>query len=188
VDRIAWALIVLSLGGCVTRDPYVAMTNTAPAGNWRIERQVDRITGTPSSSAQLVTANSSNSAVPNPRPAGLQLTCFNNQPLVRISFEFKIGSDKNSSLGYRFDDRPGHDNVESRILLGYQVIVIENPAEVARFVSELATSAVLYVRVRSLNAGRTTAEFRLDGAPAAIQAGFAACPLGTAPREKRTTS
>ena len=38
----------------------------------------------------------------------------------------------------------------------------------AQFVGELATSSVLYVRIRSLNAGRTAAEFKVDGAPAAI--------------------
>ena len=41
-------------------------------------------------------------------------------------------------LGYRFDDKPGRDNVESRVLLGYTVIVIEDKTAVAQFVDELA--------------------------------------------------
>jgi hypothetical protein len=58
---------------------------------------------------------------------------------------------------------------------------------VAQFVNDLAGSRVLYVRIRSLNAGRTTAEFHLDGSAAAVQAAFASCPLsGEAP--KRRTS
>jgi hypothetical protein len=36
---------------------------------------------------------------------------------------------------------------------------------------------MLYVRITSINAGRSTAEFRLDGAPEAVTAGFAGCPL-----------
>jgi hypothetical protein len=177
VYRIAGILISLLLGACVTRDPYVTLTNAAPSGNWRIERQPDRITGKQLASAQLMTATSSNSAVATTRTAGLQLTCFDKQPLVRISFDFKIGSDKNTILGYRFDEKPGHDNVASRILAGYQIIVIEDKAAVAQFVSELAGSSVLYLRIRSLNAGRSTAEFHLAGAPAAVQAAFADCPL-----------
>jgi hypothetical protein len=56
-------------------------------------------------------------------------------------------------------------------------VVIEDRAEVAQFVSELATSSALYVRTRSLNASRTSAEFKVDGAAAAIDAAFAGCPV-----------
>ena len=115
------------------------------------------------------------------QPAQLQLTCFERNPVVRFSFEFKIGSDKNSALGYRFDDKPGRDNVESRILLGYTVIVIEDKAAVAQFIDELANSNTLYLRIRSLNAGRTTAEFRVAGAAAAVQAALAECPVTPPP-------
>jgi hypothetical protein len=78
-------------------------------------------------------------------------------------------------LGYRFDEKPGRDNVESRILVGYTVMVIEDPAEVYRFVQDLATSNTLVVRIRSLNAGRTIADYKLDGVQQAIEAGFAGC-------------
>lgn len=56
------------------------------------------------------------------------------------------------------------------------VIVIEDPGEVFRFVQDLATSKNLVVRIRSLNAGRTVADFKLDGAQGAIDAVFAVAP------------
>jgi hypothetical protein len=67
-----------------------------------------------------------------------------------------------------------------RFVDDYKTIVIEDKAEVAQFVNELATSNLLYVRVRSLNRGRSSAEFRLDGSPAAIAAGFSGCPFTAA--------
>lgn len=185
---IAFVTIALALGACATRDPYVTASNTTPSGNWKIERQTDRITGMPVASAQVSTDTSSNSLDEKVRSAGLQLTCFDKNPIVRFTFDFKIGSDKNSLLGYRFDDKPGHDNVESRILVGYKVIVIEDKAEVARFVSELANANALTVRIRSLNAGRSIAEFKVDGAPAAIEAALAACPAVTEPSRGRANS
>ncbi len=165
----------LWLTGCA--DPYVSTTaNTVLSGEWKIERQADRITGSAIASALLRTRNSSHSGEAYAQPAQLQLTCFERNPVVRFSFEFKVGSDKNSALGYRFDDKPGHDNVESRILLGYTVIVIEDKAAVAQFIDELVNSNTLYLRIRSLNAGRTTAEFHTGGAAAAVQAALADCP------------
>jgi hypothetical protein len=167
-------------------DPYVSTTaNTVSSGEWKIERQADRVTGSAIASALLRTITSSHSQDAFAHPAQLQLTCFERNPVVRFSFEFKIGSDKNSALGYRFDDKPGRDNVESRILIGYTVLVIEDKAAVAQFVDELVNSSTLYVRIRSLNSGRTTAEFRVAGAAAAVQAALAECPV-TAP-QKRTS-
>lgn len=177
---VAWVMLALLAGGCAGRDPLVFSEKVKDAGNWTIEKTVDRVTGAEISSALLKT-RASNSAVQFPQAAMMQLTCFGKTPLVRFSFDFKIGSDKNSILGYRFDEKPGHDNVESRILIGYTVIVIEDPGEVYRFVQELATSNNLVVRIRSLNAGRTVADFKLDGAQAAIDAGFAGCPVAEPP-------
>ena len=173
-------MMALMLGACAGRDPLVFSELNKESGNWTIEKTVDRVTGAEISSALLKT-RASNSAVSFPQPAMMQLTCFDRTPLVRFSFEFKIGSDKNSILGYRFDEKPGRDNVESRILIGYTVIVIEDPGEVYRFVQDLATSNNLVVRIRSLNAGRTVADFKLDGAQAAIDAGFAGCPVVAPP-------
>jgi hypothetical protein len=123
-----------------------------------------------------VTTMGSNTGVSFPQPAMLQLTCFMDKPMVRISFDFKIGTNLNSFLGYRFDDKPGHE-IPGRFVQSASAVVIEEPAEVAQFIRELATGNVLYVRVRSLNAGRSTAEFKVEGAQAAIASALAGCPV-----------
>jgi hypothetical protein len=187
VRWLAFVGIASLLGGCTARDPYVSSANTISSGEWKIERQTDRITGNAIASALLWTRNSSHTSEDYAKPAQIQLMCFESKPVARFVFEFKIGSDKNSSLGYRFDDKPGRDNVESRVLLGYNVIVIEEKTAVAQFVDELVSSNVLYLRIRSLNAGRTTAEFRVAGAAAAIQAALAECPVTPLPGQKRTS-
>lgn len=176
---VAFVIVAVVLCACQTRDPYVAAPAMWRSGNWQIEKQVDRITGVPVPSAINTTPDSSNSFAEKPGNASLQLTCFESQPMVRFSFLFKVGSDKNSFLGYRFDDKPGHDNVDVRFLQQHMQVVIENKAEIVKFVNELAESKVLVMRIRSLNAGRTTAEFKLDGAQAAIENGFIGCPLAT---------
>src|SRR5689334_2974493 len=62
---------VAALLTCACADPYVIAPITAgtpgnwvSAGEWRIERQTDRVTGKPISSAVLVTHKSSNSQSP----------------------------------------------------------------------------------------------------------------------------
>ena len=88
--------------------PVVSAGYATPAGNWKVERQTDRITGRRVSA--LLTANTgSNSAEPFAQLATLQLLCFMEKPVVRIGFDFKVGSSRNSSLGYRFDEKPGHE-------------------------------------------------------------------------------
>ena len=180
LGRAAGAMSVaaaLLLAGCAGRDPYVTSSvNAVTAGSWRIERQIDRITGAPISSAFLITRSVSNSATLFPKPAELQLMCFKQQPAVRIAFAFKVGSSRNAEFGYRFDDRPGRQP-PVRFVDDYKSLMIEDKAEVAQFVNELATSNLLYVRIRSLSSGRSSAEFHVDGAPAAIAAGFSACPF-----------
>lgn len=173
---VAVVVMALMLGACA-RDVYVAPSEMTSAGNWKIETVTDRITGVVSPSAMLLSPEASNSETDFPKPALLQLACLDKKPIVRFSFEFKIGTDKNTILGYRFDAKPGHDNVESRILIGYTVLVIEDPAEVFKFVGELKTSNALVVRIRSLSGNRTVADFKLDGAPAAVEAGYAGCPV-----------
>jgi hypothetical protein len=175
-------LVALMLSGCITQD-----SNFTAAGSWRIDRRIDRITAAPVAGASVTTFNSSHSGEFGTRPASVQLTCFESQPIVRFAFEFKIGSDKNTILGYRFDDKPGRDNVDSRVLFGNQVIVIENRPAVAQFVADLAGSRLLFVRLRSLNGGRTAAEFKVDGNDAAVQAAYADCPLTPEPPTRRTS-
>jgi hypothetical protein len=171
---VLMAILACAVCACSGRDPFVSNAAAVPSGNWRIERAVDRITDAPLPSASVRTL-ASNSAEQFPQPASLQLTCFKDQPIVRFGFDFRVGSNRNSVLGYRFDENPGHELENVRFLQDYKTVVIEEKADVAQFVSELATAKVLYVRIRSLNAGRTTAEFRLDGAQAAIEAGHDVC-------------
>jgi hypothetical protein len=186
VRIVACVAAAAMLGGCLTSDPP-SYSTYAKAGSWRIDRQVDRITAAPVAGASVNTQSSSNTSEIGSRPALLQLTCFENKPIAKLGFSFKIGADRNTTLGYRFDDKPGRDNVESRVLFGNQVIVIEDRAAVSQFVADLAGSSALYVRVRSLNGPRTSADFKVDGADAAIQAAYADCPLSPQPAPRRST-
>ena len=68
-----------------------------------------------------------------------------------------------------------------RILQDFRTAVIEDPAEVRRFVDELQTSQTLYVRIRSLNAGRTAVEFKVEDADA-VRSAYAECPLKPVPQ------
>ena len=175
------------LGGCA-RDPFVTERDETYAGEWLISHQIDRITGAELPSA-YVFAEASNSNVDFPRVSSLLLTCIDGAPLIRFAFDFKIGSNRNTVLGYRFDGKPGHDDVGSRVVRGNQIIVIEDRAEIATFVSELAGAKTLYVRIRSINGGRTAVEYPLEGSTAAIRAAFSKCdmPKPPLPEQGRTT-
>jgi hypothetical protein len=171
--------VMLLLAACAGRDPIVSVSETVPSGNWRIERQTDRITGAPLASA-ILTAPSSHSGEAFAKRVMLQLTCFNKAPLVRFSFEVKTGTTRNAVLGYRFDERPGHE-VAARFLNDDKVAVIEDGAEVTQFVAELATAKQLYLRIRSLSFGRSSAEFNVEGGPGGGGGTTAPCPAGTKP-------
>jgi len=177
---IGAALMALTIAGCAARDPYVAGGVTARAGQWRIEQQTDRITGRPVSSAFLSARATTSATQLIARNAVLQLLCFRGAPVVRIEFHERIGSNRNSMLGYRFDDRPGKE-AEARFLQNYTTVVIEDPAEVAAFARDLATAQTLYVRVRSLNAPRNSAEFAVAGGDEAVRAAYAGCPVQPPP-------
>ena len=161
------------LSGCAI-DPTVMSNDTTRAGNWQIEKQIDRITGAPLESA-LLTATSSHSSEPFPKKATLQLGCFNKKPLVRVAFETKVATTNSHEFGYRFDERPGHQ-ITVAFLGNDRVAVIEDSAAVAEFLDELIAARTLYVRIRSLGFGRTTAEFNVEGAAAAIASTTARCP------------
>jgi hypothetical protein len=145
------------LAACA-RNPFVIISpyNTTPSGDWRIEKQVDRITGAPVSNAFLTSRQAASTAALVAPPAHLQLACFKQQPSVLIAFDFKIGSTRNAELGYRFEDKPGHEPTV-RIIDAYPRAFITEPDEVTRFVNEMATTDMLYMRIRSLNSGRTSA-------------------------------
>ena len=57
---VSFVAVALLLGACA--DPYVSTTaNTISSGEWKIERQADRVTGNAIASALLRTRNSSHS-------------------------------------------------------------------------------------------------------------------------------
>lgn len=175
--RIVAVVGMLALGGCVT-------ASTPEAGDWKIERGYDRIQGKPTGVAH-VSARSRNERV---RDLGLQLgwlqlTCFENAPVVRLEFNHRIGSNRTSVLSYRFDEKPGRDT-QARFLATYKIAVIEDPTEVAQFVEQLRTSSKLHVRVVSHVAGTTTVEFPVRGAAAAIEAAFQNCSADSAPKPR----
>lgn len=175
---IAVTALAAALAGCM-RDPYVGGGLARISGNWQIERAEDRVAGRPVSSAYVFTRRSSHTNASYPLSASMQLTCFKKQPIVKFEFQTRVGSNRTSALGYRFDDRPGRE-IEARFLQDYRTVLIEDRAEVARFVNELAASESVYIRIDSLNAGRTAAEFQLHGAARAIHSAFADCPIGGA--------
>jgi hypothetical protein len=163
------------LAACAGQNSFVN-PGRVPVGQWTIERNIDRVTGAPVSNSILPTLRVVNGDNPFPPPAKMQLICFKERPAIFISFDFKIGSTRNAEVGYRFDEKPGHEP-RVRIVNDYKSLIIEDPKEVAQFVNEMTTSDTLYVRIRALNAARTSAEFKVAGAPAAIAAAYAGCPL-----------
>lgn len=171
----------VALCGC-TRDPFVTEQAETRIHDWWIPHQIDRVTGVTLPSA-FVYAEASNSNVEYPRVSSLLLTCMpGNRPLIRFAFDFKIGSRLNTTLGYRFDDLPGHEIVPTRVVRGNQIIVIEEPDAVALFVAELEKAGTLYVRIRSINGGRTTVEYPVEGAWHAVRKAFATCAMPAPPR------
>jgi hypothetical protein len=183
--RILLAVAAAACVGACAQDPYTTLMRPAHSGDWEIETLPDRITGRPLSHAYLLTyaAETSDSVVQ--QTGTLQLYCLKEQPVVRIGFPFKIGSTPDATLAYRFDDKPGHEALPVRFLRGSQIVVIEDRKEIARFVSEMEASKVLYVRTRSLNHHRASAFYRVEGAGPAIAAAFAECPL--APLQRRAS-
>jgi hypothetical protein len=177
--RLAGAVgaALLLLAACA-RDPFVSATtaHTTPVGDWHIEQQVDRITGAPMSNSVLITNHVSNGDLAFAPPARLNLACFKGHAAVIITFAFKIGSTRNAELSYRFGEKPGH-TPRMRVVSDYKAVIIEDANEVAQFAGEMAAADILYVRIRALNAARTSAEFKVTGAPAAIAAAYASCPL-----------
>jgi hypothetical protein len=161
--------LAASLSACATDG-----STTQSAGNWTIQRSIDRITNAPTARVYVRTM------VLNRRGEldwiKLQLACFNGKPIVHIAFNARIGTQKNAVVQYRFDANPGRQ-ANAEILTDHRTVVIEAKDEMAKFIGELATSSVLLVRVVSLTDVRTEVEFRVAGAPVAIEAAYANCPL-----------
>ncbi|MBV9556293.1 MAG: hypothetical protein JO254_04385 [Pseudolabrys sp.] len=173
--RLWIVLAAAFLSGCAA-DPVTSPLQVyRVVGKWRFETATDRTTGQTLSGAMLA-ARSTHSDEPFSKEALLQLMCFRNEPVVRFAFELKIGSERNVEFSYRFDDRPGRQ-ATVHIARDYTVATIEDENDVRTFVDDLKSSRKLYVLIRSLNAGRATVEFELDGAPEAIAQAYATCPI-----------
>jgi hypothetical protein len=150
-----------------------AMAQTA-ASVWKFDRKSDPITGGVSAwvLASRVTALTGHL----PRPAALELLCFKNQPVIRIKYSQQIGSKRSASPRYRFDDKPGREP-SVRFLPDRKSVVIEDKADVAKFIGELGGATELIVSINSLSGGATNAAFPVGGAPPPIAIAFAQCPL-----------
>lgn len=172
------------LSGC-TRDPNVNSVGirgdtSVSNGRWIIDRQIDRITGKPISYVSLratrTDTDRQNNLIFVGRNLLLELTCFRDLPTARFAFNEFIGANSNSTLGWRFDDKPGKE-VEARILRDNRTLIVDQPAEMRLFVDQLANSKTLYIRVVSLNDARNSAEFNVEGGAEAAKAAFANCPF-----------
>jgi hypothetical protein len=102
-------------------------------------------------------------------------------------YGFEVGANRSATVEYRFDDRPGR-KANVRFMRDRKTFVIEDKADVGKFVEELATANVLYLRVSSHTVGVTNAEYRVAGAPAAIEAAYDACPLKSEPAARRRSA
>jgi hypothetical protein len=106
----------------------------------------------------------------------MRLVCFKRQPIVWIGFNFKIGSNQNAALTYRFDEKPAVD-AKARFLRNYSTVVIEDPSEVRRFLADLASANKLSILIASLVTENTNLTLNVRGGAAAIEAIVSGCPL-----------
>ena len=175
-------ILACCVGGCMTAGggPSTTTVTAAPsAGDWKIDRKLDPVTGV-GIGAWVASSRVTSRTRVFPRPAFVQLLCFKNEPLVRLKFDERIGSNRSASLAYRIDENPGREPAV-RFLSDYKTVVIEDRKDVAAFAKDVATASEFRVSITSLTVGKTSATFPVRGAPAAIEAAFAECPIGKGP-------
>jgi hypothetical protein len=178
----------LLLAACAAGDASLPGALQQPSENvWKVEEKPDQITGLPAATAWIRTQSTTNSKTWENRPAALQLICFKGSPIIRLNFAIRVGANRNSTVGYRFDEKPGRE-VSATFMPDFKTIIIDEKAEVEQFLTELADSSRLLVRVTSLYAGRTTAQFVLTGAPAAIETAYGPCRAKGGKPQQRTTA
>jgi len=170
------ALILLA--ACAGLD--TESTGRLDTGKWQFERNNNPISGRPVTTAWLQISRY-NFLSGETYAGQLQLMCFRSRPVVRLSFTEKVGTDRTAALAYRFDERPGHE-VDATFFAREGMIVIDRPDEVARFVGELQTAQILSLRVTQLRGGNFNAKFSVHGAPHAIEAAYAECPVADRPK------
>jgi hypothetical protein len=169
-----WALGVCLCAGLGSAPPAPAAAQGA-AADWKIDRKPDPISGA-GANAWVLATRVTPRAGHLPRPAGLQLLCFRNEPIVRVKFTVQVGANRSATFRYRFDEKAGREP-KVRFLADRSTVVIEDKAEVGSFARELAASEALVVSIDSLIFGKTNAAFPVRGAEPAIAAAYAQCPL-----------
>ena len=179
VFRPAVLATAIALAGCA------AKPEGPDTGKWKFERSNDPVSGMQVTKAWLMIERT-NFLSGETVAGAVQLMCFRHQPVVRFSFSVKIGTDKTAALAYRFDDNPGRD-VSARFFARPQIIVVDNNAEVAQFVNELARAQTLYLRISTLTVGDIRAKFPVHGAPYALEAAYSQCPIDTGKPKTRTS-
>jgi hypothetical protein len=163
--------------------PAAPAPSAAPSA-WTINRKIDRITGQPAPSAHVITTKTSRSGRHLLGGVAVELLCFEKKPVVKVIFSLRAGANRNSTFAYRFDEKPGRE-IKATFLQDHKTVVIDQNAELAQFLNELATSNTLFVRVTSLFAGNSAAEFRVHGGKQAIDAVVSECPIKSEPGRKR---
>ena len=170
-------------------------TSVPGAGEWKFGQRADRVADQPVQSAGLSTRSRNAKSERNnpglPHLASLQLLCFDGEPVVRLYFSHEVGSNRNTRLTYKFDNTPA-TKTDARILQDFQTVMLEDKKDVVTFVNGLRDSKRLDITVSGLVAGNTVAEFNVEGAAAAIEASYKACPVAAppaapAPRSRRTS-
>ena len=178
--RVAALMIfACALGGCASGN-----LGSPLSGEWKVEQRTDRVADKPVQSAVLTTrsrnANVSKQSPTAPQMASLQLLCFDGAAVVRLQFSSDVGSDRNTRMTYKADGNSARKPA-ARVLQDFQTVMIEDKKDVTQFANDLRGAKRLDVTISSLTNGMTTAEFNVDGAPAAIDASFENCPLPAPP-------
>lgn len=183
VRKAVFLLLGLLTASCATGDAALPTSANPPPdiGLWKFEKRTDPSSGTPITTAYL-TVHSMDSWG-KMHSVILQLMCFRKEPVVRVAFNVKVGSNRSATLAWRFDDRTGRE-AQVRFLTDYKTIVIEEPAELVPFTDELAVSERLQLTISSLIVGRTAAKFTVRGASHAIEQAYAECPLPDKPKKR----
>ncbi|RAI39210.1 hypothetical protein [Rhodoplanes roseus] len=167
----------LAVSGCFEHDrSLVKARPDDTSGSWRVEHEIDRITGHPITSASVITRVTNNTKGLQTFPAAVSLICSRGRLYVQFEFGLRVGAERNSTLAYRVDDRLGAE-AEVSFLQDHKTVHINEPQAVAKFVADVSPGSMLLVRTSSPFGGRTFGEFRIVGAAAAFAPLLEACPL-----------
>ncbi|MBS7741438.1 MULTISPECIES: hypothetical protein [unclassified Chelatococcus] len=168
---IAGALL---LAGCQT-----AGQSDATVSDWKIEQKQDEISGKVRTNISATTVKVDLTSHSGIHAAVLGLSCTKGAPSIMVYYDWPVGTTNNAAISYRFDDAPGVD-VKNFRMMNLQAVVIDNKAEVSKFLSQLPTARTLYFRVSSPVAGQSNALFGVRGGSMALDALNQECSTGPA--------